>query len=33
MGMSLSLEQIAVFVPQQLTPEKMRAINNDLREL
>lgn len=33
MAMAMSLEQIAVFVPQQLTPEKMRAINDDLRAL
>jgi beta-glucosidase len=33
MGLAMSLEQIAVFVPQQLTPEKLRAINNDLRSL
>jgi beta-glucosidase len=33
MALAMSLEQIAFFVPQQLTPEKLRAINNDLHSL
>jgi beta-glucosidase len=33
MAMAMSLEQLAVFVPQQLTPEVLRAINDDLRAL
>jgi len=30
MAMSMSLEQIAPFAPQVLTPEKLKAINEDL---
>ena len=32
MGLGMSLEQIAPFVPQILTPEKLKEINDDLSE-